>query len=165
MFKNASTSIVELIMPFIISTHKYKCVCVAHTCMQLWFCLIGTNKRDIFHLLNKWIIKRQKKSLFLWLMFIRARTKTQAPASRPVFFLLDSCVCWTGALICMFLLTRLVPLSSQGSLSWFGKLPRYLSSYLLLHMPPSREINLDRQTTPDGRGYMSSSCISKPSIS
>lgn len=54
------------------------------------------------------------------------------------------------------------PLSSQGRISCFGKLPRYLFSSFLLHVPPTREIYWDRKTIPNGEHiWVGAICLNK----
>lgn len=123
----------------------------------------NTRREFFFRLFDRWMKRDRDKVFDSSPMVVWAGTWTQAPDCRPVFFLLDSCgASWTGMWMYVFLLPHPAPLTSQGRINWFGDLPRYMFSSFLLYLHPSREIYLDRKTTPDGRGYLSSSCVPKP---
>lgn len=65
--------------------------------------------------------------------------------------------------VCVFLLPAPAPLSSQGRVSWFGDLPRYLFFlFLIVPLVSLKQNLLDRKIISDGRRHTSSCCVPKP---
>ena len=146
----------------------YNCVSIQiHTLMTHNIPVISLCDRNkcreyFFHLLNRWTKRKDvfdSSAVVIW-----AGTGTWAPDSRPLFFPLDSCgASWSWLSVCVFLLPAPAPLSSQGRVSWFGDLPRYLFSlFLFVPLVSLKQNLLDRKIISGGRRHTSSCCVPKP---